>query len=112
IHRSFRKPLIIFSPKNLLRHPKAKSGLYEFDDKADDAGIEGVRFKRIIMDDTGLMPKSRAPRPPVELEAKRVLFCSGKLYYDVHAEREARGLDDGKVRARAWVLQHCHGPNI
>ncbi len=43
IHRQFRKPLVIMSPKNLLRHPKCKSGLYEFDDKADDAGIEGVR---------------------------------------------------------------------
>lgn len=56
----------MFSPKNLLRHPKCKSGLYEFDDLPDDVGIEGVRFKRVIMDDTGLMPKNRAPRPTVE----------------------------------------------
>ena len=57
IHRQFRKPLVVFSPKNLLRHPKCKSGLYEFDDEADDAGIVGVRFKRLIMDDTGIVPK-------------------------------------------------------
>ena len=38
------------APKNLLRHPEAKSGLWEFDDKADDKGILGVRFKRLIMD--------------------------------------------------------------
>ena len=38
------------APKNLLRHPDAKSGLWEFDDKADDKGILGVRFKRLIMD--------------------------------------------------------------
>lgn len=43
----------------LLLLPQAKSGLYEFDDQADDVGIEGVRFKRIIMDDTGLLPKVR-----------------------------------------------------
>ena len=63
---------MVFSPKNLLRHPKCKSGLFEFDDEADDAGIVGVRFKRIIMDDTGLMPKNRAPRPPAETDCKWV----------------------------------------
>jgi 2-oxoglutarate dehydrogenase E1 component len=36
IHRQFRKPLIVFSPKNLLRHPKCKSDLSEFDDVPDD----------------------------------------------------------------------------
>jgi hypothetical protein len=36
IHRQFRKPLIVFSPKNLLRHPKCKSALAEFDDVPDD----------------------------------------------------------------------------
>jgi hypothetical protein len=36
IHRQFRKPLIVFSPKNLLRHPKCKSPLTEFDDVPDD----------------------------------------------------------------------------
>ena len=36
IHRQFRKPLVVMSPKNLLRHPQAKSGLWEFDDIPDD----------------------------------------------------------------------------
>ena len=36
IHRQFRKPLIVMAPKNLLRHPQAKSGLWEFDDIPDD----------------------------------------------------------------------------
>ena len=52
VHRQFRKPLIVMSPKNLLRHPEAKSGLWEFDDVADDKGILGVRFKRVIMDES------------------------------------------------------------
>ena len=43
----------MFSPKALLRHPKCKSDLNEFDDEADDQGIVGVRFKRLIMDDGG-----------------------------------------------------------
>ena len=36
IHRQFRKPLIVMAPKNLLRHPQAKSGLWEFDEIPDD----------------------------------------------------------------------------
>ncbi len=42
-------------------------------------GIVGVRFKRLIMDDQGIMPKSRAPRPPQEEGVKRVIFCTGKV---------------------------------
>lgn len=91
IHRQFRKPLVIFSPKSLLRHPKCKSGLWEFDDVPDDAGIVGVRFKRVIMDDQGLVPKERAPQPPEEPGFKRVLFCTGKVFYDLHAAREQQG---------------------
>lgn len=39
----------------------------------------GVRFKRLIMDDAGIMPKSREPRPPQETDYKRVVFCTGKV---------------------------------
>ena len=79
VHRQFRKPLIVMAPKNLLRHPKCRSSLDEFDDVPGDHGIVGVRFKRLIMDDSGLLPKSRAPRPPQEPEFKRVVFCTGKV---------------------------------
>eukprot|EP00775_Hariotina_reticulata_P006514 gene6515-6741_t len=57
-------------------------------------GIVGVRFKRLIMDDTGVMPKSRAQRPPQEEGYKRVVFCTGKIFYELHAERERLGLRD------------------
>lgn len=86
IHRSFRKPLVIFTPKNLLRHPKAKSQLLEFDDKPDDANIVGVRFKRLIMD-TG--ETDRSPAPPPRPDVRRLVFCSGKVYYELEAAREA-----------------------
>lgn len=52
IHRQFRKPLIVMTPKNLLRHPDCKSPLAEFDEVPDDKGIIGVRFKRLIMDES------------------------------------------------------------
>ena len=41
--------------------------------------------------------QDRAPRPPVELGCKRVVFCSGKVFYDLHAQREANGSDQGQV---------------
>lgn len=62
MHRQFRKPLIVMAPKNLLRHPRCKSPLYEFDDQPDDANIVGVRFKRVIMDDTGESARGGGPR--------------------------------------------------
>ena len=43
---------MIITPKNLLRLPQAKSPLAEFDEVPDDKGIVGVRFKRVIMDES------------------------------------------------------------
>lgn len=91
IHRSFRKPLVIFTPKNLLRHPKAKSQLLEFDDKADDPNIVGVRFKRLIMDTS---ETDRSPTPEPRHDVKRLILCAGKVYYELEAAREEAGLQD------------------
>mmetsp|Transcript_27481 Transcript_27481/g.77723 ORF Transcript_27481/g.77723 Transcript_27481/m.77723 type:complete len:863 (-) Transcript_27481:37-2625(-) len=91
VHRQFRKPLINFSPKNLLRHPMAKSPIWEFDDLPDDAGITGVRFKRLIMDPSS---KDRRPRPPTQEGFQRIVLCSGKIFYELFDQRKARGLED------------------
>lgn len=104
VHRQFRKPLIVMSPKSLLRHPKCKSDLDEFDDVPGDHGIVGVRFKRVIMDDQGLLPKSRAPRPPQEPGFKRVVFCTGKVFYEIHAERERLGAQNDVAVVRIEQL--------
>lgn len=68
----FRKPLIIFTPKSLLRLPDARSS---FDDLA-----EGTKFKRLIPDEG---PASQNPA-----QVKRVIFCTGKVYYELARERE------------------------
>jgi len=77
MHRSFRKPLVVMTPKSLLRHKRCVSQL-------DDLG-PGRGFHRVMYDDV----------PPSEpAEARQLVLCSGKVYYDLLAEREARGQDD------------------
>lgn len=66
--RAFRKPLIIFTPKSLLRHPRAISPLEDFTTGS---------FKEVI-DDINANPK----------KIKRVVFCTGKLYYELLEEKE------------------------
>ncbi len=72
--RNFRKPLVVFTPKSLLRHPLATSSLIEF---------SNGEFQPII-DDLSVEPEN----------VKRVVFCSGKFYYDLLAEREKLGKND------------------
>ena len=66
--RDYRKPLIVFTPKSLLRHPKAVNTIEELADGA---------FQEVI-DDT-FVDKSKV---------KKVVFCMGKFYYDLLEERE------------------------
>ena len=73
--RGVRKPLIIFTPKRMLRHPKAVSTIDEL--------MSGA-FRQVLDDPTGL-----------ELtRVSRVLLCSGQVYYDLLAAREERKIDD------------------
>lgn len=72
----FRKPLIVFTPKSLLRHPDVRSS---FDEIAP-----GTEFRRLI-------PDKEAEANPAAV--KKVLFCTGKVYYDLLKERAAKGLD-------------------
>jgi 2-oxoglutarate dehydrogenase E1 component len=73
--RPSRKPLVVMSPKSLLRHPAAVSSLSEF--------AEG-RFCEVIADQ----------EPALQTKARRVLICSGKVYYDLLAARQQRKIDD------------------
>jgi len=84
LHRSFRKPLILMTPKSLLRHKLAVSNAAEFTD--------GSSFHRILWDDAqkGQSDTTLAADDKI----RRVVMCSGKVYYDLLEERDARGLTD------------------
>ena len=71
----FRKPLILMTPKSLLRLPEARS-------KWSEMG-PGTSFNRIIPDN------HKNPE-----NVKRLMFCSGKVYYDLVKERATRGFED------------------
>ena len=79
MRRDFRKPLIVMTPKSLLRHKLAVSAKSDF--------IDGSSFHRVLDDLVPHTPKT----------AKRVVLCSGKVYYDLHEARAEAGLE-GKVQ--------------
>jgi 2-oxoglutarate dehydrogenase E1 component len=84
LHRTFRKPLILMTPKSLLRHKLCISDAEDF--------LTGSSFHRVLWDD------AQKGHSDTELVAddkiKRVVMCSGKVYYDLLEERDARGIDD------------------
>jgi 2-oxoglutarate dehydrogenase E1 component len=77
LHRKYRKPLVVMSPKSLLRHPACVSDLKDFD--------AGTSFKVVI-------PESQ--KIAATKDVRRVVLCSGKVYYDLLAEREKREIND------------------
>ncbi|MFB6285495.1 MAG: 2-oxoglutarate dehydrogenase E1 component [Candidatus Bipolaricaulia bacterium] len=82
MHRDFRKPLIVMTPKSMLRHKRAVSSLSEF--TAQD-------FQTVLRDD-------------VPSDPQRVVMCSGKVYYTLLEAREERGLDDQVALVRVEQL--------
>jgi 2-oxoglutarate dehydrogenase E1 component len=77
LHRTFRKPLIVMAPKSLLRHKRVVSKLSDFS--------TDTHFHRVLYCD-------ELPSDPSE--ARQLVMCSGKVYYDLLEERERRGVTD------------------
>uniref|UniRef100_A0A8B9KWT0 2-oxoglutarate dehydrogenase complex component E1 n=1 Tax=Astyanax mexicanus TaxID=7994 RepID=A0A8B9KWT0_ASTMX len=88
ILQPFRKPLIVFTPKSLLRHPEAKSNF--------DLMLPGTHFQRLIVEEG-----SAAQNPS---EVKRLIFCTGKVYYELTRERKTRNMEDTVAIARIEQL--------
>ena len=80
MHREFRKPLIIMTPKSLLRHKKCVSSLSEFSKKSS--------FHRILEDDAYSKINNLLALKKRDDQIKKVVMCSGKIYYDLIEARE------------------------
>jgi 2-oxoglutarate dehydrogenase E1 component len=85
LKRDIRKPLILMTPKSLLRHKRAISRL-------DEMG-PNTSFHRLLWDDAQMLPDEKI-KLVADDKIRRVVLCSGKVYYDLYEEREKRGIDD------------------
>ena len=83
MHRSFRKPLIVLTPKSLLRHKKCTSFLTDM--------MPGTSFHRVLRDQAEVVPGATTVKLVEDAKIKRVILCSGKVYFDLMEEREKRG---------------------
>jgi len=97
----FRKPLVIMTPKSLLRHPEAKSS---FDEMKE--GSEFLRYHNLILFKLHaymcifrVIPETGAASQDPS-SVKKVVFCTGKVYYDIKKARAAKNLDSDIAIAR------------
>ena len=85
LHRKFRKPLVLMTPKSLLRHKRVVSDLTEMG--------SGTTFHRLLWDDAQSRPDAKI-KLKLDQQIRRVVLCSGKIYYDLYEAREAAGIAD------------------
>ena len=85
MRRNFRKPLVLMTPKSLLRHKRCVSTWAEMG--------PGSSFHRVLWDDAEHKPGSTVKLVSDD-KIRRVVMCSGKVYYDLLEERERRGVND------------------
>ena len=85
LKREIRKPLILMTPKSLLRHKRAVSLLDEM--------ATGTSFHRLLWDDAQLLANEKV-KLVADDQIRRVIMCTGKVYFDLYEEREKRGIDD------------------
>ena len=84
LHRTYRKPLVLMTPKSLLRNKFAVSSKKEF--------VEGSSFHRVLWDDA--QKGISQTKLKEDSKIKRIIACSGKVYYDLLQERDTHNLTD------------------
>lgn len=119
----FRKPLVLMTPKSLLRHPEAKSSFSEMMEGSENCQqitefrhsnqfrfsifcfiLSGTEFKRVIPEDG---PASQSPS-----SVKKLIFCSGKVYYDLVKQRREKGLEKEIAITRLEQVSRTRGRNF
>ncbi|EZG47695.1 2-oxoglutarate dehydrogenase E1 component [Gregarina niphandrodes] len=108
IHRGFRKPLVVFSPKRLLRLKESSSNLMDM--------AENTRFSRYIFDpafitpqmkytsEIGVNPSGKDAQSRKRENVKRLILCSGQVYYDLVKARQDSGMTDEVMIGRVEQL--------
>ncbi len=96
MHRPFRKPLILMTPKSLLRHKKAVSSMADL--------AEGSAFHRVLHDDAQTRPEIAGVTIKADKDIRRVILCSGKVYYDLLDAREKKA-KDGQAVDDVYILR-------
>ncbi|MDH7798085.1 MULTISPECIES: 2-oxoglutarate dehydrogenase E1 component [unclassified Beijerinckia] len=86
LKRDIRKPLILMTPKSLLRHKRAVSTLADLS--------TGSSFHRLLWDDAERSKAGDKIKLVKDEKIRRVVLCTGKVYYDLYEDREQRGVDD------------------
>jgi 2-oxoglutarate dehydrogenase E1 component len=89
MHREFRKPLVLMTPKSLLRNKRCTSFLEDFTPKNS--------FHRIFRDQAEVVPGATPVKLAPDGEIKRVILCTGKVYFDLMEAREKQGQDKVQV---------------
>jgi 2-oxoglutarate dehydrogenase E1 component len=82
VHRPFRKPLILMTPKSLLRHRRCTSFLADM--------LPGCSFHRVLRDQAEVVPGATTVKLVEDEQIRRVILCTGKVYFDLMEEREKR----------------------
>jgi 2-oxoglutarate dehydrogenase E1 component len=82
MHRPFRKPLVVMTPKSLLRHKRCVSFLSDMESTNS--------FHRVLRDQAEVVPGATTVTLARDADIKRVILCSGKVYFDLMEEREKR----------------------
>ncbi len=85
LKREIRKPLIVMTPKSLLRHKRAVSSIGDF--------AAGTSFHRLLWD-MAESHKGEKIKLVKDEKIRRVVLCTGKVYYDLYEDREKRGVED------------------
>ena len=93
LRRKFRKPLIVMTPKSLLRYKRCVSDLDEFG--------PGTNFHRVLHENV---------MPAPDADIRRVIVCTGKVFYDLEGERDRRGIKDVTILRLEQIAPFPAGP--
>jgi 2-oxoglutarate dehydrogenase E1 component len=96
-HSPFRRPLVVFTPKSMLRHRAARSEVQDFTSGAFQPLVPDPAFASGDSGDKANGDRDGEPTRWDPASVRRILLCSGKIYYDLVEGRQKRGITDTAI---------------